>query len=248
MEFLVFVLVGFAAQMIDGALGMAYGISSTTFLLSTGVPPAMASASVHTAEIFTTLVSGLSHLRLGNVDRGLVLRLLLPGMIGGMMGAILLSNFSWPGLKPLVAVYLVIMGVRVLVKAIGTHLPRPAITGPRLTALAFMGGLLDAMGGGGWGPIVTSTLVAGGEKARTTIGSVNMAEFFVTVAQVTTFTLFLRLENWQMILGLILGGVIAAPFAAFMTKRVNTRVLMAGVGTLIILLSLRTLWVALIGG
>jgi hypothetical protein len=242
MELLIYILVGFFAQMIDGALGMAYGVSSTTFLLSAGVTAAVASASVHTAEVFTTLVSGLSHLRLGNVDKELVKRLLLPGVLGGILGAYLLSNFDWPGLKPLISLYLLVMGVRIVFKALGTHLPQPALTGKRLALLGFFGGLMDAIGGGGWGPIVTTTLMANGGKTRTTIGSVNLVEFFVTVAQVATFIVFLRLENWMPILGLILGGVIAAPFAALVVRRLNARVLMFAVGVLIILLSMRTLW------
>lgn len=248
MELLIYIAVGFVAQMIDGALGMAYGVSSTAFLLSTGVPAPVASASVHTAEIFTSLVSGLSHLRLGNVDRALVKRLLIPGVVGGITGAYLLSNFDWPGLKVLIALYLMIMGVRILIKAFVADPPRPALTGIRLVLVGFAGGLMDAIGGGGWGTIVNGTLLSNGGHARTTIGSVNLVEFFVTVAQVTTFTLFLRLENWQPILGLILGGVIAAPFAAILLHKVNTRVLMAAVGVLIILLSLRTLWMSLLGG
>ena len=246
MELLIYIAVGFVAQIIDGALGMSYGVSSTAFLLSTGVPAPVASASVHTAEIFTSLVSGLSHLRLGNVDRALVKRLLIPGVAGGITGAYLLSNFDWPGLKVLIALYLLIMGLRILIKAFVADPPRPALTGSRL--VGFAGGLIDAIGGGGWGTIVNGTLLSNGGHASTTIGSVNLVEFFVTVAQVTTFTVFLRLENWQPILGLILGGVISAPFAAILLHKVNTRVLMAAVGVLIILLSLRTLWMSLLGG
>jgi hypothetical protein len=248
LDILPFVLVGFAAQMIDGAMGMAYGVSSTTFLLSLGVAPATASASVHIAEMFTTAASGLSHLRMGNVNKKLALSLLIPGVIGGVIGAYILTSVPTNIIKPVVSVYLLAMGVVILVKAFRKAVAIKADSKPVLLALA--GGFFDAIGGGGWGPIVTTTLVANGHEPRFTIGSVNTTEFFVTTAEAVTFILTLGtilLQNWTTIVGLLLGGVLAAPLAAFAVKRLPSRTLMVMVGILIIILSVRTLILAFAG-
>lgn len=179
--FLAVVAVGFIAQMIDGALGMAYGLSSTAFLLSLNVPPAPASAAVHTAEMVVSGVSGLAHLRFGNVDRGLFQRLVLPGVIGGALGASLLSALPGERIKPFVSAYLLAMGVYICYRAAAKSSPKP----PRrsVAPLGLAGGFFDAIGGGGWGPIVTTHLVADGHEPRLAVGSVNLAEFFVTVAE-----------------------------------------------------------------
>ena len=245
---LLYILVGFIAQTIDGALGMAYGVSSNTFLLSLGIPPAAASASVHMAEVVTTGISGFSHWRLGNVDWKLVRRLLIPGVIGGVAGAYLLTSIDGNILKPYIAAYLILMGGVIIYKAL-TIKPRTKpdeYHGPRISWLGVLGGFCDAIGGGGWGPVVTSTLVARGKFARTTIGSVNFSEFFVTLSQSVVFVLTLSFsEYWQIILGLLIGGGIAAPLAARMTKRLPLKTLMIMVGVLIILLSIRTIYLAL---
>ena len=245
---LVYILVGFVAQMIDGALGMAYGVSSNTFLLSLGIPPAAASASVHMAEVVTTGISGFSHWRLGNVDWKLVKRLLLPGVLGGVAGAYILTSIDGDVIKPYIAAYLLFMGGLIIYKAF-TIQPRKKpdeYHGPRVSLLGVIGGFCDAIGGGGWGPVVTSTLVAGGKYARTTIGSVNFSEFFVTFAQSVVFVFTLSFaEYWQVILGLLIGGGIAAPLAARMTKQLPLKALMILVGSLIILLSIRTIYLAL---
>lgn len=242
---LTFVLVGFFAQMIDGALGMAYGVSSNTFLLSIGVPPAAASASVHLAEVFTTGVSGISHWRLRNIDTKLVKKLLIPGVVGGILGAYILTNIDGNVIKPWVSGYLLVMGVVILFKAINyNRQPREV---KQVSLIGLVGGFMDAIGGGGWGPIVTTTLVAQGNHPRATIGSVNFTEFFVTLAQSVTFVLSLSfLEYWKIIIGLLAGGVIAAPFAAYATRKLPMRWIMGLVGVVIILLSLRTIWLALI--
>lgn len=246
---LVYVLVGFLAQMIDGALGMAYGVSSNTFLLSLGIPPAAASASVHMAEVVTTGISGFSHWKLGNVDWKLVRRLLLPGVLGGMAGAYILTSIDGDIIKPYIAAYLLFMGGLIVYKAF-TIQPRKKpdeYHGPRVSWLGVLGGFCDAIGGGGWGPVVTSTLVAGGKYARTTIGSVNFSEFFVTLAQSVVFVFTLSFANyWQVILGLLIGGGIAAPLAARMTKQLPLKTLMILVGILIIILSIRTIYLTLI--
>ncbi len=236
-----FMLVGFFAQMVDGAIGMAYGVSSTTFLLSLGISPAAASASVHIAKIFTTAASGLAHWKLRNIDTGLAKKLILPGVLGGVTGAFLLVTIDGKMITPFVSAYLLIMGIVILVKAFG---PKQKRTEPKhVRVLGFIGGFFDSIGGGGWGPIVTTTLVARGNHPRVAIGTVNFTEFFVSFAQSVAFVLSLSFfEYWQIILGLLLGGVIAAPLAALATRRIPLKFLMIMVGIVIILLSLRTIW------
>lgn len=240
MDFFLFALTGFVAQTIDGALGMAYGVSCTSMLLALGYSPAAASASVHMAEIVTSGISGHFHWRLGNVDPALFRSLVWPGMIGGAIGAYLLSALSGDALKPWVAIYLAIMGVRIIRKAFSER-PAAHVSGRQMEALGFVGGLMDAIGGGGWGPIVTSTLVERGHEPRMAIGSVNRAEFFVTVVQSATFVLTIGIGNWPVVLGLCLGGALAAPLAATLARRLKAAHLMIAVGVLIVLLSLRTL-------
>lgn len=239
-DFLIFVVVGFGAQIVDGAIGMAYGITSTTFLLTFGVPPATASACVHAAETFTTGASGIAHWKFGNVDRKLLWRLAIPGMIGGALGAYILTELPGDALKPYISGYLLLLGLYILWRALrSTPVGAPP---PRAVApLGFVGGLLDSIGGGGWGPIVTSTLLGQGVTPRYAIGSVNLAEFFVTAAITATFVLTIGLSLWPIIAGLIAGGVIAAPFAAMATKHLPDRVLMVLVGAVVVLLSLRTI-------
>jgi len=246
-QFALYILVGFLAQMIDGALGMAYGVSCTSFLLSVGVPPAFASASVKAAEVFTTFVSGISHFRLGNVDRKLFLRLLIPGILGGVIGAYFLSNFPGDAIKPFISMYLLLMGIRIIYRALKSNGLKAKETGNLVYPLGFIGGLMDAVGGGGWGPIVTTTLVGRGNSARMTVGSVNASEFFVTLAQVITFSIFLTLTSWNVIIGLMLGGLIAAPFAATLVKKVEPKRLMLMVGVVIIVLSVRTIYLSYFG-
>jgi uncharacterized membrane protein YfcA len=245
---LLYMLVGFVAQMIDGALGMAYGVSSNTFLLSVGVPPAIASASVHVAETFTTAVSGASHWRLGNVDRDLFKKLIIPGVLGAVVGAYILSQIDGNIIKPYISAYLLIMGTVILVKALRNNHTERKVT-DHISILGTIGGFFDAIGGGGWGPIVTTTLVARGNNPRFTIGSVNSSEFFITFSQSVVFIVALfsdLVSNWTVILGLLVGGMIAAPFAAVVTKRLPVRVLMGMVGLLIIGLSIRTIWQAIL--
>ncbi len=240
-DFILFAAVGFAAQLVDGAIGMAYGLTGTTVMLSLGVSPATASASVHAAEIFTTGISGLSHWRLGNVRWAFVWRLALPGMAGGAAGAYLLTTISGNVVRPLMTAYLMVMGFWILWKALRLN-EEPKTEPPRwIGALGLSGGFLDAIGGGGWGPMVTSTLLGHGTKPRYTIGSVNAAEFFVAVVISATFLGTIGLELWPIILGLILGGAIAAPIAAYAAKSIPDRPLMFLVGAMIVLLSIRGL-------
>jgi uncharacterized membrane protein YfcA len=242
----IFILVGFIAQIIDGALGMAYGVSSNSFLLGIGLPPAAASASVHMAEVVTTAISGISHWRLGNLDTGLIKKLLLPGAVGAVVGAYILTNLPGDVLKPFIAIYLFIMGVTIVRKGLkNNHSEQKVVS--HISTLGVAGGFFDAIGGGGWGPIVTSTLVARGNNPRLTIGSVNFSEFFITFAQSVVFVFSLQFdEYWKIILGLLIGGAVAAPLAALVTKKLSVRRLMLMVGSLIIVLSIRTLYLALI--
>ena len=243
-DILLFVAIGFAAQIVDGAIGMAYGVTSTSVLLSFGVPPATASACVHTAETFTTGASGVAHWRLGNIDRNLVWRIAVPGMIGGAIGAYVLTNLPGDAIRPYINAYLLLLGLFILWKALTTA-PRPGPPPRAVAPLGFFGGLLDSIGGGGWGPIVTSTLLGQGTTPRYAIGSVNLAEFFVTATISATFLLTIGLELWPIIAGLIVGGVLAAPFAALVTKYLPDRALMVLVGCVVVILSLRGILTAL---
>ena len=239
---LLFALVGFIAQMIDGGLGMAYGVSSNSVLLALGVSPKLASASTHAAEVVTTAISGFSHFRVGNVDRQLVLRLILPGVVGGVTGAYLLTHVDGDAIKPYIALYLLIMGLVILVRAF-VKIVESEIKKELIPPLAVVGGFFDAIGGGGWGPVVTTTLVATGKKPRFAIGSVNLSEFFVTLSESVTFILTIGnlVDYWRIILGLLLGGAVAAPLAAIACKWIPQKTMMILVGSLIVFLQVRTL-------
>jgi uncharacterized membrane protein YfcA len=239
-DFLFYVAAGFAAQLVDGTLGMAYGVTASTLLLGMGIPPAVTSATVHAAECVTTGASAVSHHAFGNVRGELFRRLAVPGMAGAAIGAYVLSSVPGEALRPYVAMYLLAMGGVILLKAFREFPPRTVTT--HLASLGFGGALVDALGGGGWGPIVASTLIARGNDARQAVGSVNAAEFFVTLAASVTFLLMLGITHWQVVAGLALGGLPAAPIGAWACSRLPLKPLMAGVGVLVILLSLRTLW------
>lgn len=239
-DWLLFFLVGAAAQLVDGALGMAFGVTATTVMMSFGVAPAQASAMVHIAEIFTTAASGASHWAQRNIDWSIVRRLAIPGTIGGAIGATVLSNVDGKTIAPFVAVYLAIMGLIILFKAIRLVVRlEPSWRG--MPAVGFFGGLLDAIGGGGWGPIVTSTLIGGGHAPRFVIGSVNLTEFLVTVVTSAAFALSLGLMDILPVIPLILGGLVSAPFAGYFARIVPMRALMLIVGCLVLVLSGRSL-------
>lgn len=238
-----FLLVGFVAQTVDGALGMAYGVSSNSILLGIGFPPAVASAWVHFAQVFTSLASGFSHWKLGNVRWGLAKRLIIPGVLGAIAGAYFLSNVDGAYLTPFIALYLLIMGLIILSKIFKKNKTFDS-KGKSLPYLASIGGFADAIGGGGWGPIVNSTLLGKGQDPRFAIGTGNFVEIFVSLASATTFLFFIKEISLAPVLGLILGGVIAAPFAALVCKKLNPKILLGFVGILIIFLSLRTFYLA----
>jgi hypothetical protein len=241
-HFWLFVLAGFLAQLVDGALGMAYGVSCSSLLIAFNVPPAISSASVHISEVFTTGASGLSHLRMKNVHRELFMKLLIPGILGAATGAFLLSKYfdgNW--VKPFVSAYLMILGLLILKKAFF----RP-YEGERkikhVRRLALAGGFLDAIGGGGWGPVVVSNLIHQGGNPKRTIGSANTAEFFVSLVSSAVFISLIRITNWQPVIGILLGGIIAAPFAAWFVKLIRPRPLMMMVGILITLISVYNIY------
>jgi hypothetical protein len=242
-QILLFAAVGFLAQMVDGATGMAYGLTGTAALVAFGTPPAVASASVHAAEVFTTGASGLAHWRLGNLDPRLVARLAVPGVAGGVAGALLAAAMPLDVIRPLVGAYLLAMGLLILWRALRPPTPPAAVR--RLVPLGLAGGFLDAVGGGGWGPIVASALIGRGGVPLVAIGSTAAAEFFVTSAITAAFLATIGLDLWPVILGLVLGGVLAAPLAAWLARRLPPRALMGVVGAVLILISARTLAAAL---
>lgn len=242
-----FLLVGFFAQLIDGAVGMAYGVISSSVLLAFGVPPAQASATIHAAECFTTGASGASHLLHRNVDWRLLLRLAPAGIIGGVAGAYLLTGFDPTFIKAVVVAYLGVLGLFMLARAArGMREEPPHLK--HVVPLGVVGGFLDASGGGGWGPIVTSTLLGRGHAPRYVIGSVNTAEFFVTVAISATFIWTLMTGRFVLegglasgaaaLAGLILGGLMAAPLAGYITKIAPARLLLALAAVLVVGLSI----------
>ena len=241
---LLFILIGFAAQIVDGALGMAFGQISSTLLISTGVEPKLASAGVHTAETFTTAVSAISHVAHRNVDWRLFFRIVIPGVFAGVLGAYVLTQVDAATAKPIVLTYLTTLGVYLFYRGImHRHTEkRPKVVEP----LGLIGGFLDAAGGGGWGAIVTSNLLVQGSNPRKTIGTVNTAEFFLTVTISATFIATLGWKAFTIpTLGLLIGGVLAAPFGARIAKRVNPDTLLTFVGALVTLTSIYGLYKAL---
>ena len=245
-QILLFAGIGFLAQMIDGALGMAFGVIASSSLIAFGAPPVVASAAVHAAEIVTTGISGASHVWHRNVDRRLFLRLVITGVLGGIVGAYVLTGLPEEIVKPIVTIYLCAMAIIIFLR-VAKQLPRkfpipvPAVGGA--------GGFLDAIGGGGWGPIVASTLIATGDEPRRTIGSVNLAEFFVTVAISVTFLTQLDLATYgKVVLGLIVGGGIAAPLAGYLIKIIPPRAALVMVGVVISGLSAVNLYGLFAGG
>lgn len=239
-------LVGLIAQAIDGALGMAYGITSSSFLLAVGASPAMASGATHLAEVFTSGVSGVSHLKMGNVNKKLFFSLLIPGIVGGLIGTYILGSIDGKALKPYISLYLLIMGLYVLSKAFRKIKARYEVNAAKVAPLALFGGFMDTTGGGGWGPIVTTSLVGAGHDPRTTIGTVNFAEFFLTVTVATALFSILDQSVWIIVAGLVVGGLFAAPFAAYITKHLKTKILLILVGSLISLISTFNLYKAFV--
>lgn len=246
--FFLFMLVGLLAQSVDGALGMAYGVISSSVLLAVGIPPATASASVHGAEVFTTAASAGSHVWHKNVEWRLFTPLAIAGVIGGIIGAYVLAGIDGDVIKPFIVTYLAIIGLYILWRAGHDMKPRKIRPAFIVAPLGVIGGFFDAIGGGGWGPTVSSTMVGAGQEPRRAIGTVNTAEFFLTVAISATFVWSLMTGHWReademrnhltAVAGLVVGGLIAAPFAGLITKKVPQRALTYAVGTLLMFLAL----------
>lgn len=244
---IILALAGFVAQLVDGALGMGYGVTSTSMLLTLGLAPAVVSASVHAGEVVTTLVSGISHWRFGNVDRRLMWRLAFPGAIGAFLGALFLSSIPVHLARPGVSAFLFLLGVVVLVRFLkpgGRALrPRP-VSSRLLTPLGLVAGFLDATGGGGWGPVATSTLIARrNSDARKVIGSVDASEFLVALAATAGFAIALGWEGMDLtwVAAIVVGGVFAAPLAAWAVRVLPTEILGVTVGAMILLSNARTI-------
>jgi uncharacterized protein len=229
----VFIAIGFFAQLVDGALGMAFGVLSTSSLLAFGVPPAAASAMTHVTEVFTTAASGASHVWHRNVDWRLVARLAPAGMMGGALGAFTLSNVDADLIVPVVSLYLIAIGAFIIFKAFRPLWPRE-VRDWAVPLIGTGGGLLDAMGGGGWGPVVTGSLIGRGHDPRRVIGSTNLTEFAVTLVISLTFVVSLGWSELNAAIGLIAGGILAAPLGGYVVSRIPTRPIMIAVGAIII--------------
>jgi hypothetical protein len=240
---LIWALVAFLAQLVAGALGMGYGVISTTALVTMGVHPALASATVHVAEIFTSLSSGSFHIRFGNVDRKIALCLITPGVIGGIAGAYIATSIAGKPLRAIVSFILLCMGFTILYKFAfknKKHLRAKEPSPKVLVPLGYMAALIDALGGGGWGPITTTTLVANNVKPNIAIGSVNFSSFFITTAIAVAFLILIGPErvDWLIILGLTTGGVVCAPIGPWLCKKLPQRILGLLVGTTVIMLNI----------
>lgn len=245
-EFLLFLAVGFLAQLVDGALGMAYGVISSTTLLAFGVSPAHASAAVHAAELFTTAASGSSHLYHRNIDWKLFWRLMPFGVIGGIIGAFVLTSFPGSAMKPYVTLYLALVGGYLILRSF-RRIPSRPVPGKFVAPLGLSGGFLDAAGGGGWGPIVTTGLLGFGGTPRYVIGTVNASEFLITLSVSLTFLFALLTGHWQeageltsnlaAVAGLVAGGLLAAPLAGLFVRKIKEILLLRLVGSLIVLLA-----------
>lgn len=246
-DFVLFAVVGLLAQLVDGALGMAYGLVCATVLLSFGVTPAHASAAIHAAELFTTAASGTAHLYHRNIDWRLFARLAPFGVAGGVLGAFVLTSFDGSTIKPIVTTYLGLLGVWLVIRSF-RKIPANPVGLPVVGPLGAVGGFLDAAGGGGWGPIVTTGLLGAGAPPRYVIGTVNSSEFLITLAVSAGFLTALLTGHWEeadglsqygvAVAGLIVGGLIAAPFAGWMIKSIPEQLLLRLVGVLITLLAL----------
>jgi uncharacterized membrane protein YfcA len=229
-------IVGGVAQIVDGALGMAYGVTASSFLLATGSMPAVATASTHMAEIFTTGTSGLSHWRFGNIDRTLFRRLVVPGVIGALVGVSLVTWIDGNVLKPWIGVYLAVMGIYLIIKALA-NIHYDVSSRWAVGVVGFVAAFVDTIGGGGWGPVATSTLLGTGREPKQVIGSVNAAEFFVTMVSGVSLAFIVNVQAWETVVGLIFGGMAVSPLAALLAGKLPKRLLMVAVGLLIVLLN-----------
>ncbi|HMG10904.1 MAG TPA: TSUP family transporter [Mucilaginibacter sp.] len=243
-QFYYFLGAGFLFAMIDGAIGMSYGVTSTTFSLSMGIPPASASMGVHLSEILSCGIAGWMHYRMGNINWKLFKLLVIPGIIGAITGAYLLSSLEHYSqyTKPVVSLYTLILGCVILSKAFNAKRKKSVDKVKRISLLGLGGGFIDAVGGGGWGSIVLSTLIAGGRSPRFSLGTVKLSRFFIAIMGSLTFISMVSSDHWQAVAGLILGSALAAPIAARISNKISTKTIMVSVGIIVILVSLKSIF------
>uniref|UniRef100_UPI0035BC1F6F sulfite exporter TauE/SafE family protein n=1 Tax=Mucilaginibacter sp. TaxID=1882438 RepID=UPI0035BC1F6F len=241
--FYYFLGAGFIFALVDGAIGMSYGVTSTTFSLSMGIPPASASMGVHLSEIMSNGIAGWMHYRMGNVNWKLFKLLLFPGIIGAVTGAYLLSSLEHYAqyTKPLVSLYTLILGSVILFKAINLNRKRTKGKIKNISVLGLGGGFIDAVGGGGWGSIVLSTLIAGGRHPRFSLGTVKLSRFFIALTSSLTFITMLNGKHWEAVGGLVIGSALASPIAARISNKISARAIMFAVAVIVILISLRSI-------
>jgi len=236
-------LFGSIAAFIDGSLGMAYGVTGTAFLLGYGISPIKAVAYIHIAEIFVSGSSGLNHWRIGNVDTKLFKKLLIPGIIGAVLGALIITKIKIPYLSIVISIYLLFMGIFLIVKAYAKIKLQFKQKNSVVIPLAVTGGFVDGAGGGGWGPVVTTSLLGGKMMPKKVIGTVNASEFFINLASATAFLFLVKVTDWEALAGLIIGGFLITPYAAKATSRMSVKMILTVVGCLITALSIRKLYI-----
>jgi siroheme synthase-like protein len=242
--FYYFLGAGFVFALIDGAIGMSYGVTSTTFSLSMGIPPASASMGVHLSEILSNGIAGWMHYRMGNINWKLFKMLLIPGIIGAVMGAYILSSLEHYSQysKPFVSLYTLILGIVIFSKALNLKRKRTGGKIKKISLLGFGGGFIDAVGGGGWGSIVLSTLIAGGRSPRFSLGTVKLSRFFIALMSSLTFITMINGKHWEAVAGLVLGSALASPIAAKISNKISTKTIMVAVAVIVILISLKSIW------
>lgn len=236
-------LFGSIAAFIDGSLGMAYGVTGTAFLLGYGISPIKAVAYIHIAEIFVSGSSGLNHWKIGNVDTKLFKKLLIPGIIGAILGALVITKVKIPYLSIVISIYLLIMGIFLITKAYAKIKLQVKQKNSVVIPLAVTGGFVDGAGGGGWGPVVATSLLGGNMMPRKVIGTVNASEFFINLASATAFLFLVKVTDWEALAGLIIGGFLITPYAAKATSRMSVKMILTVVGCLITALSVRKIYI-----
>ena len=236
-------LFGSVAALIDGSLGMAYGVTGVAFLLGYGISPVKAVAYIHIAEIFVSGSSGLNHWKIGNVDTKLFKKLLIPGIIGSIIGALIITKVKIPYLSIVISIYLLFMGIFLIAKAFAKIKLQFKQKNSVVVPLAVTGGFVDGAGGGGSGPVVTTSLLGGKMMPKKVIGTVNASEFFVNLASATSFLFLVKVTDWEALAGLIIGGFLVTPYAAKVTSRMSVKMILTFVGCLITILSIRKLYI-----
>ena len=242
--FYYFLGAGFLFALIDGAIGMSYGVTTTSFSLTMGIPPAAASMGVHLSEIMSNGIAGWMHYRMGNINWKLFKMLLIPGIIGAVSGAYILSSLEHYSqyTKPFVSLYTLILGMVILSKAFNLKRKRTTEKIKRIPLLGLGGGFIDAVGGGGWGSIVLSTLIAGGRNPRFSLGTVKLSRFFIALMSSLTFITMLNGNHWEAVAGLVIGSALASPIAAKISNQISTKAIMVSVGVIVILISIKSIF------